>query len=74
MGMDYLVAGLVGQAMGAVLSISAAENGDATPWIVGNLLLVLGTGVLVAGCGIFGDIIGSGDGGDCWDCSVLLEY
>lgn len=53
MGMDYLVAGLVGQAMGAVLSISAAENGDRTPWIVGNLLLVLGTGVLVAGCGIF---------------------
>lgn len=53
MGMDYLGAGLVGQAMGAVLSVSAWENADRMPGIIGNLLLVLGTGVLVGGCGIF---------------------
>jgi hypothetical protein len=53
MGIDYLAAGLVGQAMGAMLTVAAWNDNDRWPAVIGNLLLVLATGVLVAGCGIY---------------------
>ncbi|MGD0462662.1 MAG: hypothetical protein ABSB74_09245 [Tepidisphaeraceae bacterium] len=53
MGLDYLGAGLVGQAMGTVLTAAAWGTDQRTPGAIGNLLLVLGTGVLLGGCGIY---------------------
>jgi hypothetical protein len=52
-GLDYLGAGLVGQALGAILSVSGWGGPDRVPGVVGGLLLVLATGVLLGGCGIF---------------------
>lgn len=49
-GLDYLGIGLVGQVLGLILVLASIgdQNG---PVFIGEILLVLATGVLVAGCG-----------------------
>jgi hypothetical protein len=49
-GLDYLVIGLIGQILGFILWVASLDNQDA-PIRIGDLMLVLATGVLVAGCG-----------------------
>jgi hypothetical protein len=51
--MDYLVAGLVGQVFGAILIGIAGDIGQTTLGIMGCFLFVVGTGVLLGGCGTF---------------------
>lgn len=53
MGLDYLGAGLLGQAMGAVLWASNFGANQPTPGVIGAILVMLGTGVLLGGCGMF---------------------
>ncbi|HEY1923191.1 MAG TPA: hypothetical protein VGG44_10620 [Tepidisphaeraceae bacterium] len=53
MGLDYLVAGLVGQTFGAILIGIAGELDPTAPGILGALLFVIGTGVLFGGCAMF---------------------
>ncbi|MGD0388841.1 MAG: hypothetical protein ABSC42_07800 [Tepidisphaeraceae bacterium] len=50
-GMDYLWFGLVGQIAGAGLVAAAPPDPSSTPVIAGEFVIVLCTGILVAGCG-----------------------
>jgi hypothetical protein len=53
MGIDYLAAGLIGQTFGAVLISIAGEIDRIALGVMGCLLFVIGTGVLLGGCGMF---------------------
>jgi hypothetical protein len=53
MGLDHLGAGLIGQAMGAVLTVSTWGASRSAPGEIGFAMLVMGTGVVLGGCGMF---------------------
>ncbi len=53
MGMDYLRAGLIGQTLGPILIAIAGEIDGIALGVMGCLLFVIGTGVLLGGCGMF---------------------
>jgi hypothetical protein len=52
-GIDYLVTGLIGQTFGAILAAIAGEIDRSALGVMGCFLFVMGTGVLLGGCGMF---------------------
>jgi hypothetical protein len=53
MGIDYLTAGLIGQTVGPILIAIAGGIDRIALGVMGCLLFVIGTGVLLGGCGMF---------------------
>jgi hypothetical protein len=53
MGLDYISFGIMGQVLGMILLCAAPPDPRSTPVLTAELLLVLSTGVLVGGCGIY---------------------
>ena len=60
MGLDYIEVGLLGQCIGVVLLMVTILDGRPALQLTSNLLIALGSAVLVAGCGAYAVYHGRG--------------